>query len=144
MVSISPLLPSPLLPIKLARLLQSGRIVLWRAYTVWMNGIIFKVRENGKVINKTVHLRVGFNKEGLKEVLGMWVGKNESAAFWMGVLTEMKARGVEDILITVTDNLNGFTKTIKSVFAAFTTQVCVVNQIRNCCRYVVWKKGVHF
>lgn len=58
---------------------------------VWMDGIVFKVRENGKVINKTVYLCVGLNKEGLKEVLGMWVGKNESAAFWMGVLTDLKA-----------------------------------------------------
>ncbi|TWV04226.1 IS256 family transposase, partial [Bacteroidaceae bacterium HV4-6-C5C] len=83
---------------------------------IWMDGIVFKVRENGKVINKTVYLCVGLNKDGLKEVLGMWVGKAESASFWMGVLTDLKARGVEDILITVTDNLNGFTDTIKSVF----------------------------
>ena len=111
---------------------------------VWMDGIVFKVRENGKVINKTVYLCVGLNKEGLKEVLGMWVGKNESAAFWMGVLTDLKARGVEDILITVTDNLNGFTETIKSVFPTSTTQICVVHQIRNSCRYVVWKEKKEF
>ena len=111
---------------------------------VWMDGIVFKVRENGKVINKTVYLCVGLNKEGLKEVLGMWVGKNESAAFWMGVLTDLKARGVEDILITVTDNLNGFTETIKSVFPTSTTQICVVHQIRNSCRYVVWKEKKSF
>lgn len=111
---------------------------------VWMDGIVFKVRENGKMINKTVYLCVGLNKEGLKEVLGMWIGKNESAAFWMGVLTDLKARGVEDILITVTDNLNGFTETIKSVFPASTTQICVVHQIRNSCRYVVWKEKKEF
>ncbi|GCB33726.1 hypothetical protein KGMB02408_06710 [Bacteroides faecalis] len=63
-----------------------------------LDGIVFKVRKNG---NKTVYLCGGLNKEGLKEVLGMWIGKNESAAFWMGVLTDLKARGVEDILITV-------------------------------------------
>lgn len=111
---------------------------------VWMDGIVFKVRENGKVINKTVYLCVGLNKEGLKEVLGMWVGKTESSAFWMGVLTDLKARGVEDILITVTDNLNGFTDTIKSVFPQSTTQICVVHQIRNSCRYVVWKEKKEF
>ena len=109
-----------------------------------LDGIVFKVREDGKVINKTVYLCVGLNKEGLKEVLGMWVGKNESAAFWMGVLTDLKARGVEDILITVTDNLNGFTETIKSVFPTSTTQICVVHQIRNSCRYVVWKEKKEF
>lgn len=94
---------------------------------VWMDGIVFKVRENSKVINKTIYLAVGLNKQGLKEVLGMWLGKNESAAFWLGVLTDLKARGVEDILITATDNLNGFTQTIKNVFPQSQTQICVVH-----------------
>jgi len=111
---------------------------------VWMDGIVFKVRENGKVVNKTVYLCVGLNKEGFKEVLGMWVGKNESSSFWLGVLTDLKARGVNDILVTVTDNLNGFTDTIKSVFPESTTQICVVHQIRNSCRYVVWKEKKAF
>lgn len=65
---------------------------------VWMDGIVFKVRENSKVINKTIYLAVGLRKDGRKEVLGMWLGKNESSAFWMSVLTDLKARGVEDIL----------------------------------------------
>ncbi len=106
---------------------------------VWMDGIVFKVRENSKVVNKTVYLAVGLNREGYKEVLGMWLGKNESASFWMGILTDLKARGVEDILITATDNLNGFAATIRSVFPESSTQVCVVHQIRNACKYVVWK-----
>jgi transposase-like protein len=106
---------------------------------VWMDGIVFKVRENSKVINKTIYLAVGLNREGKKEVLGMWLGKNESSSFWMSVLTDLKARGVEDILITATDNLNGFTNTIRSVFPASQTQICVVHQIRNACKYVVWK-----
>lgn len=111
---------------------------------VWMDGIVFKVRESGKVINKTVYLCVGLNDRGYKEVLGMWVGKTESSSFWMSVLTDLKARGVEDILITVTDNLNGFTETIKAVFPQSTTQICVVHQIRNSCRYVVWKDMKEF
>lgn len=111
---------------------------------VWMDGIVFKVRDQGKVINKTVYLCVGLNREGFKEVLGMWVGKNESSSFWLGVLTDLKARGVDDILVTVTDNLNGFTDTIKSVFPESTTQICVVHQIRNSCRYVVWKEKKAF
>ncbi|MCB5979390.1 transposase, partial [Flavobacterium psychrophilum] len=65
------------------------------------------------------------------EVLGMWLGKNESSSFWMSVLTDLKARGVEDILITATDNLNGFTQTIRAVFPESQTQICVVHQIRN-------------
>ena len=106
---------------------------------VWMDGIVFKVRENSKVINKTVYIAVGLRRDGKKEVLGLWLGKNESAAFWMGVLTDMKARGVDDILITATDNLNGFTDTIRTVFPESKTQICVVHQIRNASRYVVWK-----
>ncbi|WP_240646670.1 IS256 family transposase [Chitinophaga rhizosphaerae] len=106
---------------------------------VWMDGIVFKVRENSKVINKTIYIAVGLRKDGYKEVLGMWLGKNESAAYWMSVLMDMKARGVEDILITATDNLNGFTQTIRAVFPQSSTQICVVHQIRNSCRYVVWK-----
>ena len=111
---------------------------------VWMDGIVFKVRENSKVINKTVYIAVGLRRDGLKEILGMWLGKNESAAYWLSVLTDMKARGVEDILITATDNLNGFTQTIRSVFPNSATQICVVHQIRNSCRYVVWKDKKEF
>ncbi len=106
---------------------------------VWMDGIVFKVRDNSKVINKTVYIAVGLRRDGKKEVLGLWLGKNEAASFWLGVLTDIKARGVEDILITVTDNLNGFTDTIKNVFPESTTQICVVHQIRNAAKYVVWK-----
>ena len=121
---------------------------------VWMDGIVFKVRENSKVINKTIYLALGLNREGKKEVLGMWLGKNESSSFWMGVLTDLKARGVEDILITATDNLNGFTGTIRSVFPLSQTQICIVHQIRpeperrtgeaNVCKYVVWKDRKEF
>ena len=106
---------------------------------VWMDGIVFKVRQSGKVVNKTIYLAVGLNREGYKELLGMWLGHNESAAFWQEVLTDLKARGVEDILVTVTDNLNGFTQSIKNVFPTADTQICVVHQIRNSARYVVWK-----
>lgn len=74
----------------------------------------------------------------------MWLGKNESSSFWMSVLTDMKARGVDDILITATDNLNGFTQTIQSVFPKSQTQICIVHQIRNACKYVVWKDRKNF
>lgn len=111
---------------------------------VWMDGIVFKVRDNSRVINKTIYLAVGLKTDGKKEVLGMWLGKTEAASFWMGVLTDLKARGVEDILVTVTDNLNGFTQTIKSVFPQTETQICVVHQIRNAAKYVVWKDRKNF
>lgn len=111
---------------------------------VWMDGIVFKVREGSRVIDKTVYIAVGLNVEGKKEVLGMWLGKNESASFWLSVLTDLKARGVKDILITATDNLKGFTDAIKSVFPEATKQVCIVHQIRNSCRFVGWKERKEF
>ncbi len=124
----------------------SGDIVAWQNrplepiyLIVWLDGIVFKVRENSKVINKTVYIAVGLRKDGKKEVLGLWLGKNESAVFWMSVLTDMRARGTEDILITATDNLNGFTDAIKNVFPESKTQICAVHQLRNACMYVVWK-----
>ena len=107
---------------------------------VWMDGIVFKVRgENNKVVNKTMYIAIGLRTDGLKEVLGLWLGKHESASFWMTVLTDIKARGVEDIFITSTDNLTGFTQAIKAVFPKSTTQICVVHQIRNACKFVSWK-----
>ncbi len=113
-------------------------------FVVWMDGIVFKVRQNGKVVNKTIYLAVGLNTEGFKDVLGMWLGESESASFWISVLTDLRSRGVEDILITSTDNLKGFTEAITSVFAQSVTQICVVHQIRNAMRYVVWKDKKQF
>jgi transposase-like protein len=81
---------------------------------VWLDGIVFKVRHNGKVINKTVYLAVGLNTKGRKELLGLWLAESESAAFWMSVLTDIKARGVEDVLITCSDNLSGFAQAIRN------------------------------
>lgn len=87
---------------------------------------------------------LGLKKEGLKEVLGMWSSENESAAFWLNVLTDLKARGLQGILIACTDNLKGFTEAIKSVFPAAITQLCIVHQIRNSCKFVVWKDRKEF
>ena len=108
-------------------------------YTVWMDGIVLKVKHNGKFINKCIYLVIGLKKDGHKEILGMWMAETESASFWMTVLTDLKARGVEDILIACTDNLKGFTDAIKGVFPLAITQLCIVHQIRNSCKYVVWK-----
>ncbi len=124
----------------------TGDIIAWKNrpleqtyLIVWMDRIVFKVRENSKVINKTIYIAVGLRTDGKKEVLGLWLGKNESSAFWMSVLSDIKARGTQDILITATDNLNGFTDTIKTMFPNSVTQICVIHQIRNTMRYVVWK-----
>jgi putative transposase len=108
-------------------------------FTVWMDGIVIKIREDKKVINKCVYIVIGLKPNGIKEVLGFWIEKTESAAFWMTVLTELKARGLEDILIACTDNLKGFTQAISAVFPEAVTQLCIVHQIRNSCRFVVLK-----
>lgn len=123
-----------------------GDILEWQSrpldpiyYVVWMDGMSFKVRHNGKVVNRTLYLAIGLKQTGIKEVLGMWVGESESASFWVGVMSDLQSRGIEDILITSTDNLTGFTEAISSVFPQTVTQICVVHQVRNSARYVVWK-----
>src|SRR5690606_31433861 len=113
-------------------------------FALWMDGIVLKIRTDNKVINKCVYIVIGLKPNGMKEVLGYWIEKTESAAFWMSVLTDLKARGVEDILIACTDNLKGFTQAIKAVFPQAVTQLCIVHQIRNSCKYVVWKDRKDF
>jgi transposase-like protein len=106
---------------------------------VWMDAIIFKVRQEGKVKDKSVQIAIGLNNTGYKEVLGMWLCNNESAAFWMNVLADLKSRGVEDILLSSTDNLKGFTESINTVYPLTKTQICIVHQLRNSLKFVVWK-----
>ena len=113
-------------------------------FTVWMDGIVLKVKQNGRFINKCVYLVIGLRNDGYKEVLGMWIAETESASFWLSVLTDLKARGVEDILIACTDNLKGFTDAIKGAFPDTVTQLCIVHQIRNSRKYVVWKDRKDF
>jgi len=113
-------------------------------YALWMDGIMLKVRTDHKVVSKCVYIVIGLRPDGMKEVLGFWIEKTESAAFWMSVLTDLKGRGVEDILIACTDNLKGFTQATKAVFPEAVTQLCIVHQIRNSCRFVVYKDRREF
>lgn len=113
-------------------------------FTVWMDAIVLKIRDEGKVVNKCVNIVIGLKPNGIKEVLGFWIEQSESASFWMSVLTDLKARGVEDILIACTDNLKGFTQAIKAVFPQTITQLCIVHQIRNSCKFIVWKDRKDF
>lgn len=106
---------------------------------LWLDGIVFKVREEARVVNKTIYIALGLKQDGTREVLGLWLRRNESSSFWMGVLTDIKARGVDDILIAVTDNLKGFSKTIESVFPQAVKQTCIVHQIRNTSKHVLTK-----
>lgn len=110
----------------------------------WMDGITFKVRQDHKIINKTIYIVVGLNTNGCKEVLGMWINETERATFWMQVLTEIKARGVKDIIIVCTDNLKGLTQAVKASFPEAVSQLCIVHQFRNAIRYVPLKHRREF
>lgn len=111
---------------------------------VWMDGIVFKVRQDNKIINKSIYIVMGLNTTGRKEVLGLWISENEKASFWMHILTELRARGVQDIIIACTDNLKGLTQAIKAVFPQTLTQLCIVHQIRNAIRFIPSKNRREF
>ena len=96
-------------------------------FVLWVDGIVFKVRQNGKVINKTVYVVIGLSNTGYKEVLGLWINETESAAFWMNVFGDIQARGVEDILIACSDNLKGLSEGIQSIFPQSQNQICIVH-----------------
>jgi len=113
---------------------------LERLYCViWMDAMHFKVRQDGQVQAKAVYTVLGVNLRGEKEVLGLYLGDNESASFWMQVLTDLSQRGVEDILIASIDNLRGFSEAIESMYPGTEVQLCVIHQIRNTMKYINWK-----
>lgn len=106
---------------------------------VFLDAIHFKVREEGKVTSKAFYSILGVNKDGRKDILGMYFSENEGAHFWLGVMNDLRARGVEDILIASIDGLKGFPEAIAEVFPKAEIQLCVVHQIRNSLKYVVSK-----
>ncbi len=106
---------------------------------VYMDCIVVKVRQNGSVISKAVFLALGISTEGQKELLGMWLAENEGAKFWLSVLTELKNRGLQDILIACVDGLKGFPDAINSVYPQTHIQLCIIHMVRNSLKYVSWK-----
>lgn len=106
---------------------------------VFMDAIHFHVRCDGRVIKKAVYIAIGITMDGLKDVLGMWVGENESAKFWLTVMNGLKNRGVEDILIACVDGLTGFPAAIEAVFPKTEIQQCIIHQIRNSTKFVSYK-----
>lgn len=106
---------------------------------VWLDAMHFKVREEGKVKHKALYNILGINKEGKKEVLGMYISESEGANFWLQVLTHLNNRGLKDILIACTDNLKGFSEAIRSIYPKADIQLCIVHQIRNSIKYVASK-----
>jgi transposase-like protein len=103
---------------------------------VFLDAIHFKVKQDGAIVNKAAYMVIGIDLDGNKDVLGMWIGENESAKFWLSVLNELKNRGVQDILIACVDNLTGFTQAISACYPHTEIQKCIIHQIRNSTRYV--------
>ena len=106
---------------------------------VFLDAIHFHVRSEGQIIKKAVYVAIGVQMDGIRDVLGMWVGENESAKFWLGILNGLKNRGVEDILIACVDGLTGFTNAIEAVYPKTEVQQCIIHQIRNTTKFVSYK-----
>jgi len=106
---------------------------------VFMDALRVKIRDNGHVINKAVYMALGVNLDGHKEVLGLWVAKEEGAKFWLKVVTELKNRGLKDMFIACVDGLKGFPEAIESVYPETQVQLCIVHMVRNSLRFVPWK-----
>lgn len=106
---------------------------------VFMDAIHFHVRSEGQIVKKAVYIAIGISMDGLKEVLGMWVGENESAKFWLSVMNGLKNRGLQDILIACVDGLTGFPAAIEAVYPKTEIQQCIIHQIRNTTRFVSYK-----
>ena len=106
---------------------------------VYLDCIVIKIREDKRIVNKSVYLALAVNTDGQKELLGMWISQNEGAKFWLNVLTELKNRGLEDIIVACIDGLTGFPDAIETVYPYAKVQLCIVHMVRNSMKYVSWK-----
>ncbi len=107
---------------------------------VWLDALVVKVREGNRICNKAVYLALGVNLEGNKELLGMWLSQTEGAKFWLGILTELKNRGLQDMFIACVDGLTSFPEAIEAVYPQAQVQLCIVHLVRNSLKYVPWKQ----
>lgn len=106
---------------------------------VFFDCLVVKVRQDKRIINKAIYVALGIDLTGKKDILGLWISENEGAKFWLGNLTEMKNRGMQDMLIACTDNLTGMSQAIEAVYPKTEHQLCIVHQIRNSLKYVSYK-----
>jgi putative transposase len=107
---------------------------------IYFDALVVKIRVDKQVVNKALHLALGVNLEGEKELLGMWCNETEGAKFWLSVLTELKNRGVKDVLICCCDGLTGFPAAIEAVYPKAKVQLCIVHLVRQSLRFVSWKE----
>jgi putative transposase len=106
---------------------------------VFMDAIHYKIRENHQVVSKAAYVVLGITMDGYKEILGIWIGQNESSKFWLGVLNELKSRGIQDVYLFCVDGLNGFREAIGAVYPKAGIQRCIIHQIRSSMRFVNYK-----
>ncbi len=111
---------------------------------VFMDAIHYKIRDNHQIITKAAYVVLGINMDGYKEILGLWIGENESSKFWLGVLNELKSRGIQDVYLFCVDGLNGFREAIGAVYPQAAIQRCIIHQIRASMRYVNYKDMKQF
>lgn len=106
---------------------------------VFMDAIHYKIREDGHILNRAAYVVIGVGIDGIKDILGIWIGENESSKFWLGVLNELKNRGVEDVLMFCVDGLTGLKEAIETAFPKSEVQRCIIHQLRNSFKYVSYK-----
>ncbi len=106
---------------------------------LYLDCIVVKIRQDKRVINKAIYVALGVNLQGQKELLGLWLSENEGAKFWLSVLTELKNRGVKDVLFACVDGLTGFPDAIAAVFPQTQVQLCIIHMVRNSLAFVSWK-----
>ncbi|ACB84473.1 IS256 family transposase [Natranaerobius thermophilus] len=111
---------------------------------VVMDAVHYKVRQDGRIVNKAAYMAIGIDLDGMKDVLGIWIGENESSKYWLKIINELKNRGVEDILIVSIDGLKGFEDAIHAVYPQTEIQSCIIHQIRNSTRYISYKDRKEF
>lgn len=142
-IDVSPTLVSRVTDKILPQIYEWQSRPLERVYPiVYLDAIHFKVRQENRIVNKAAYTVLGMNLEGQKDILGIWIGENESASFWLSVCTDLKSRGIEDIFIVSKDGLSGFTDAIQSTFPQTHAQLCMIHQIRNTTKYVASKDRI--
>jgi putative transposase len=107
---------------------------------LYLDAMVIKVRENKRIINKSLYIAMGVDMEGKKDILGLWLAENEGAKFWLSVLNELKNRGVQDVFIACCDGLSGFPEAINATFPKTEVRLCIVHMVRNSLKFVSYTK----
>lgn len=139
-ITISPSMVSKITDKVIATATEWQNRMLDKIYPiVYLDAMYFKVRSNGKIVNKAVYICLGYTMEGYKDILGLWVDEAEGAKFWLSICNDLKNRGVKEILIACMDGLKGLPQAIQTVFPSVNIQTCIVHQIRNSIKYIASK-----